>query len=493
MTRAKHTFHHEQALPIGAPDRLKPAQEKSNRWFLVLVFLLPLFFWGLTPPEGLSVPAWHLFLIFSATILGIVLRPFPMGAMAFLSLTAATVTQTLSLQSALAGFGNPQIWLVVLACFISRGFIKTGLAARVAYSFLSYFGTGPRGVAYGLILSEFVMAPVVPSNTARTGGILAPIARSIAQALGSRPEEGTAGQIGTYLTLVLFHASVVSSAMFITAMAPNPIIVQLAAEEGLEISWFLWAKAALLPGLVCLALIPPLLYLIAPPLLRDVSGAVVHAKEKLKEMGALRSEETYMILSFVLLLTLWIGGQPFGIDATQGALVGVCFLLLSGVLTWKDLLAEELAWDVLIWLSVLVVLAANLANLGFISWFSAKIISGVVGIDWPIALGILCLIYFYSHYFFASITAHVTSMFGPFLAVALAVGAPPMLAGLLLAFLSGLFGGLTHYGTGPAPVIFSLRYVSLKEWWLVGAMMSTLYLFVWGTLGVMWWKWLGIW
>lgn len=51
-------------------------------------------------------------------------------------------------------------------------------------------------------------------------------------------------------------------------------------------------------------------------------------------------------------------------------------------------------------------------------------------------------------------------------------GTPPELAALVLAFFSNLFSSMTHYGTGPAPVLFGAGYVRLSEWWKLGALVS---------------------
>ncbi len=80
----------------------------------------------------------------------------------------------------------------------------------------------------------------------------------------------------------------------------------------------------------------------------------------------------------------------------------------------------------------------------------------------------LLLIYFYAHYGFASITAHATAMYTPFLVVILAAGAPPYLAVLSLAYFSNLDASLTHYGTTPAPIYFGAGYVKQRTWWLLG-------------------------
>lgn len=468
---------------------------------LFTVILIGCGIWFAPHPEGLNENAWHLLAIFVATIAGLVLKPLPMGAVAVIGLTVTGVTEVLAplaktpqgaVELLFSGFGNSQIWLIVLACFIARGFIKTGLASRIAYLFLYVFGRNAMGLSYGFLLSDLITAPVIPSSTARAGGVLMPILRSVCTVLGSRQEDGTSRKIATYLTLTTFHGTVVSSAMFLTAMAANPIVARLALDSGVDLTWGVWAKAAILPGLLTLAVIPLVVWILSPPTMRDVSHAQAHASQSLKQMGSMHRNEWIMLFCFLLLLVLWIFGSQLGVNPTIAALVGVSILLAAHVLTWKDIIAEEIAWDTLVWFSILVMMAGGLSGLGFIQWFGANVVTLVQHYPWQIALAILGGIYFYSHYFFASITAHVTSMYAPFMAVSIAVGAPPVLAALSLGFLSALFGGLTHYSSGQAPIMFSSKYVELRKWWSVGALLGIVYIAIWMGIGPYWWAWLGL-
>ena len=114
-----------------------------------------------------------------------------------------------------------------------------------------------------------------------------------------------------------------------------------------------------------------------------------------------------------------------------------------------------------------------------------------MGLTWQASAAILVLVYFYAHYFFASTTAHVTAMFTAFFAAGIALGTPPMLLGLLLAFSSSLNMSLTHYATGTAPIIFGSGYTTLKEWWVAGAVMSAVNLLLLVLVGSIWWTTLG--
>jgi DASS family divalent anion:Na+ symporter len=138
-------------------------------------------------------------------------------------------------------------------------------------------------------------------------------------------------------------------------------------------------------------------------------------------------------------------------------------------------------------------MATYLGQLGLTAWFTDHVKVLFAGIGWVQGFVGLVLVYFYSHYFFASNTAHVSAMYAPFLAVALALGAPPLLAALVLGFSSNLFASLTHYGTAPAPILFSGGHVSLGAWWRIGAIISLVNIAIWMGIGAAWWRLLGLW
>lgn len=461
---------------------------------LSIVFAVGLVLWFIPAPSGLETEAWHLFSIFVATIVSLVIKPVPMGSTAILALTIIVLTNTLTLEESLSGFQNTTIWLIVIAFFISRGFIKTGLGIRIAYIFVRMFGKKTLGLSYSMLFSDLVLAPAMPSNTARAGGIIFPIIRSLSETYDSRVEDGTEKRVGAFLTKVSFQGDMITSAMFVTAMAANPLAVQIAQDvAGVTITWGGWALAALVPGLISLFVIPLVIYKLYPPELKETPEAPAIATQKLKEMGPMKREEKYMIGVFLLLLALWIFGGNFGISATTSAFVGLSVLLLTQVLTWSDVKKENGAWDTLVWFAVLVMMATYLNVLGMIPWFSELMQDSVSQLSWITTLIGLSIIYFYSHYFFASNTAHVSAMYAAFLAVIVAAGAPPLLSALILAFFSNLFGCLTHYGSGPAPVFFGSGYVSQKKWWQLGFIISLIHIVVWMGAGGLWWKLLGLW
>lgn len=268
-----------------------------------------------------------------------------------------------------------------------------------------------------------------------------------------------------------------------------------------ELSWSMWAVAALVPGLCSLIVMPLVIYLLYPPDVKSTPDAPLFAREKLQALGHITLPEKITLAVFALLLVMWAGipamifGPALSVNPTTAALIGLAVLLATGVLSWEDVLKHKGAWDTVVWFSALVMMASFLGKLGLISWLSQTVGNGIdhMGMSWVGGTVLLTIIYLYSHYFFASTTAHVTAMFAAFFAAGVALGAPPALLGLILAFSSSLMMSLTHYGTGTAPIIFGSGYVTLGEWWKAGWVMSVVNLLIWILIGGAWWKWLGYW
>jgi DASS family divalent anion:Na+ symporter len=193
------------------------------------------------------------------------------------------------------------------------------------------------------------------------------------------------------------------------------------------------------------------------------------------------------------MMTLWIIGPHINLDSTTVALIGISVLVLTGVLSWNDLISEKSAWDTLFWFSTLIMMASYLNKLGMIGWVSESVQESMASFDWHIAYPILILVFYYIHYLFASNAAHVSSLFAAFCVVGIVSGVPPMLMAFSLAFCSTLSATLTHYGTAPAPILFGSGYVDLVTWWRLGAIISIVHMLIWFVIGPAWWKVIGIW
>ncbi len=462
----------------------------QTRWATVLAPGLLLYF---LPVPGLNLSQRHLLAIFAATIVSLVAQPVAMGVSVLVAMTMLVLTNTLPGTKVLSGFSNATVWLIFTAFLFARAITATGFGLRIAYLFVRRFGHSALTLGYSVAASDLALAPFIPSDTARGGGVIYPIARSLAQVFGSEPGP-TAGRIGAFLMLVGFHTTYATSAMFLTGMAANPLIAELAHKIAhVELTWGTWALAAAVPGLLSLTIVPYLIYRLCPPEIRDTRAAQLHVTEQLHRMGPLSNPERRLLVVLLGVMAGWVTSPWHGLHNAFVALAGVSAILLCRVLTWDDLLHETKAWDALIWFAGLLMMADALLESGIVKILSGVIFTRMAGWPWPVAAAVLACTYLYLHYGFASMTAHVTALYPGFLAAGLVAGAPPLLMALLLAFFSNLDAALTHYGTGSAPVYFGAGYVSQTTWWRLGFLISLVNLVIWLGVGSMWWKLLGMW
>ena len=468
---------------------------------LGICLLVGLVLWFVPAPEGLDARAWHLCAVFAATILSLILRPLPMGASVLVALVVLAVTRTLAdkpkdaFHRVLDGFAEPVVWLVVAAMLIAGSVIRTGLGKRIALVMVRYFGRTTLGLGYAIAATEFVLGPFIPSNTARGGGVMAPLVDSLSRALGSKPDSHPE-RAGRFLVLCGAHLNLVTAAMFLTGMAANSLVSDAARKtfgDSVHLDWSRWLIGSIVPGLVSLLLLPLLLYYLVRPTVTDASCARADAARHLADMGPWSREQITLAILFAAMVALWVSTPLHGMYPGLVALLGVIVLILSGVEKWKDLAANFAAWDALVWLGGLVMMANALLEMGVMDWFGEQITQRMFGLNPIVTVLALAVIYFYSMYGFSMLTGHITALAGIFFAIALASGTPPMLMVVLIAYFSNLCGCLTNYSTGPVVIYFGLGYVPAKEWYRVGFLVSLLHMAVWLGIGLPYWKLLGWW
>ena len=453
--------------------------------YLVLAHLIP-------APATITPQGWRQTAIFITVIAGMVTEPLPASALVLIGLTGMAANG-IPMREVLGGFAQPSVWLVIIAMLIAKVMLDCGLARRIALLFVRAVGRTSLGVAYALQMTDVTLASGVPSITARSAGMVLPIARSIAELFDSRPGP-TAKRLGAFLIAAMYQGSAVACAMFLTGQASNLLGADLALKlANVEVTWASWFVAAIVPGLLSCAVVPWIAYRLLTPEVTSTPEAPIFAAAELKKMGPLSRDEWVTLLVFVGVGLMWITSAWHRLDVTFVAMVGIGVLLASGTLTWQAASGERSAWDVFVWYGGMLRMGELLNNTGSTRVLAENVAGLFLGIPWAVVLVGILIIYFYAHYFFASITAHMLAMFPPFVAVLIGIGVPPPLAVYSLLCTTNLTAGLTHYGTTTGPILFGVGYVSRADWWKVGFVTSVANIVIWLTAGAAWWKWLGFW
>jgi L-tartrate/succinate antiporter len=444
------------------------------------------------PPAGLASNAWYFFALFAAVIAGVVTEPVPAAAVGLIGVVIATVTGLVyntpsqSVGWALSGFANTTVWLIFAACMFAVGYSKTGLGKRIALWMIKKLGKRTLGLGYATALSDLVLAPFMPSNTARSGGTIYPIIANIPGLYDSKPDQ-TARKIGSYLMYNALAATCVTSSMFLTGQAGNVLSAAIASNTyKISIPWVTWYIGFLPVGIILFLLVPFLLYKIYPPEIKKTPEAPVWAAEQLKPLGKITRKEVTLLALVILALILWIGGTQY-LDATVTAMLVVGLMVVLRVVSWDDVVSHKQAWNVFIWFATLITMADGLARVKFVDWIANSLAPALQGLSLVYVLLLLVTLYYFIHFLFASVSAHVTALLPAFLALALKVpGISPVVLVLLLSYANGIMGILTPYGTGPSPIYYGSGYVKGKDFWILCVTLGVLFFTVYILIGLPW-------
>ena len=461
---------------------------KDKLWRVAVMAAIVAIAWFGGTPDGLKPQVWQLFGIYLATIVGLVLKPFPVPITVLLGVATSSILLS-NTKDVLAGYSNTALWLIFAAFALSVAFGKTGLGHRIAYHLVRLFGSTTLRLGYVTAFLDLILSPATPSNTARAAGIVYPINLSIAEAVGSYPGE-TAKKAGAYLLQNGYFATKVTSFLFATAMAPNYLALDFITKlTGVSLNWAQWAAAMFVPGFIMLMLMPLIGYMYERPSVKDIDNKKI-AADGLAELGPMKASEKGLIVIALLAITGWIL-PTFGIkiDATAVAIVAMIATFVCGIISWDDLLKTKAAWNTLIWFGGILGLSSALTKGKFFEWLAKYLEAHMnFGLDPFMMLILISVISVVVRYFFASGTAYISAMLPVFLIVGINAGIDPTLLAFIMIGTNAYGGSVTHYGAAPGPIIFSAGYNNVKDWWTVGLISAVVCLVLNYVIGIPWWK-----
>jgi len=451
----------------------------------VLPFALALGIWFAPVPAGLTAQAWHLFAVFVAAITAVLDGAFPLLTSTLLAAAAVVLTNTISPAKAFAGFANPSVLLVVTAFLVAQAVVKSGLGRRISLFMVSRFGRSSLGLAYSLVLTDALIAPAFPSNTAR-GGVLFPIALSVAQGAGSKPDDPNGRRLGGYLMFCTMAGLAVSSALWMTATSANPIGIQVARDFGIEIGFGKWLVAASLPAVTAIVVLPWLISRLFPPGVGKTPNAPLEARQSLAKLGSMSRDEWITAITFLLMVLGWIFANSLKLNVTIVAFAGLGILLVANVLTIHDIAMQGDTLVTFLWLAVLFALSDQLNELGFMGYAGQRLAAHMVGLPWLVTYIALIVIYVVIHYMFVSQSSQVLALLGVFLDVGIRGGVPAPLMAFALLFASSYFSVITPQGGSQNVIFVGSGYLTQRELYRLGLFTTLFFLAVFMVIGTGW-------
>jgi L-tartrate/succinate antiporter len=470
----------------------EPKGKLSSAWKYLAPFITGIVILLIPVPAGLKFSAWCFFALFAAVMVGVILEPIPAGVIPLVGVGLATILGLVerkpgaAIAWGLSGFSNTTVWLIFAAFMFAIGYEKTGLGRRIALGLVKALGSKTLGLGYAIMLSDLILAPVTPSNTARSAGTIFPIIRNIPPLYDSYPGP-SARKIGSYVMWTALASTCVTGSMFMTAVATNLLCIELVKKIAkVEVTWSQWAYGFLPIGVFLMATLPWLIYKIYPPEIKTSKEVSSWAANELLAMGKISKKEIGMALLVTMALIMWIFGRDIA-DASTVAILVVGLMVVTRIVTWDDVLGNKPAWNVLMWFATLVALADGLARVGFIGWVANVTATYLKGVSPMAAMAGMVALYFFIHYMFANLTAQAVGTMPMILAAGIAIpGMPVRTFSLLMLYALGLMGIITPYACGAAPAYYASGYIARKDFWVKGFIFGMIFLGLLLGVGIPW-------
>lgn len=440
----------------------------------LLTLTLGIIIWNLPIPWDLSVESWQLFTIFITAIIGVLLEAVSIFTASIIALVAVVLLRVLTPEKAFSGFSESFILLILAAFLVAKGVIKSGLGRRIAFLLIRRFGKSTLNLGYCIVATDTLLGPAIPSNTARSG-ILYPITHALSLDTGSLPNPEDRKKTGTYLMMTAISGHTISSALWFTGMAANPVGAGLARQFGVNMNFGNWFFVASVPCLIALIIIPWLLYKLFPPESKHTPEAPDMARRSLAEMGPMSSQEWIMAITFFGMILLWAFSPLLNINLAIVAFLGLSVLILSGVYTLEDI--RQGAGDALetyVWFAILYMMSTALNEMGFMKTLGEQIAVYIDDFNWVSVYVLLTVLYVLIHYLFVSQTAHLLALYAVFLQVAVNAGVPAALMAFMLSFATNYFAVVTPQASSSNVLFAGSGFLPSREIYKQGAVITVL-------------------
>ena len=445
------------------------------RWIKrILTLAIGIIIWHMPIPWDLSPEAWHLFTIFITAIIGVLIDAVSIFTASVLALVAVVLLGVLTPKKAFSGFSESFILLILAAFLVAKGVIKSGLGRRIAFLLIRRFGKSTLNLGYCIVATDTLLGPAIPSNTARSG-ILYPITHALSLDTGSHPTPESRKKTGSYLMMTAIAGHTISSALWFTGMAANPVGAGIAAQFGVNMNFGNWVFVASVPCIIALVAIPFVLYRLYPPESKYTPEAPEMAKKALNEMGPMSRQEWIMGITFFGMILLWAFSPVLNINLAIVAFLGLSILILTDVYTLNDIRkGTGDALETFIWFAILYMMSTALNEMGFMKTLGEQIAFYIGDYNWVTVYIFLTVLYVLIHYLFVSQTAQLLALYAVFLQVAVNAQVPAALMAFMLSFATNYFAIITPQASSSNVLFAGSGYLPSEDIYKQGAIITAL-------------------
>lgn len=481
-------------------------EEWGRKYGLIAAILVGLAIWAIPTPATMTVTQHKLLAIFGGAVVSWITIGVNFAVSTFFVVTLLyfwvgnpdgklnNVGQLIrNAEFAVGGFASSSLWLLVTGFVLSIAMTQSGVAKRLALQMMKVLGRTPAGAIYASMVANFIIAPLTPSNTARTAAML-PIVEGIAEAYKAKPGQSNFGKA---LMLASTFTSNITGSAFLTGTIPNPVSIgMIAAAAGVSIytTWSYWALAALPTNIVILAITGWLLLKLYPSEVKALPGGVDYIKQELIAMGPMSSREKKAILYFVIALILWSTDAIHKFNSTMVAFF-VSMLIFTphiGVLNWKET-EKSLPWELFVYFGGVLTLSGALMQTKAFEWI-IKTLLGVMGLESVAMMPLLILLIgfsIFSHVIWSTTTAMTGVMIPIYIGLAKTLGFDVVAFVMPLAIMMA-YALFLPFNTMGNIILFGKGYYTVTEQLKSSIILGLIIWVLWIITAFTWWKLIGL-
>ena len=481
-------------------------EEYGKKYGNIIALMVALVVWIIPTPDGMSLIQHKLLTIFSGAVVLWITLSVSVATSSFIIVSLlyfwvgnaeGTMKDGALVHNAgfaLSGFASPALWMLITGFIISIAMTETGMARRVALHLMRLFGKTPGGAILSPMIANLLVAPLTPSNTARTAAML-PIVEGVAQAY--QVKRGTSN-FGKALFLSNTFASNITAGGFLTATIPNPVaigmIVAAVGTASAATSWAFWALAALPATLVVLLGSAYVVRWLFPPEMKSIPGGLEYITQELRDMGPMSTKEKKALLFFVIALVLWATDMWHHFNSTMVAFAVSTLILFPGVgvITWKEA-QKHVPWELFVYFGGVITLSGVLMKTKAFEWLikSGLDALGLTQVEMlPLLIGLMGFTIF-SHVIWSTTTAMAGVMIPIYIGLAQSFGFP--IAGFVLpqAILMG-YALFLPFNTMGNIIMFGAGYYTVSEQLKAAFAVGIFAWAVWAVAAVFWFPLIGL-
>ncbi|EAX48803.1 anion transporter [Thermosinus carboxydivorans Nor1] len=481
-------------------------EEWGKKYGLIAAILTGLAIWAIPTPASMTVTQHKLLAIFGGAVVAWITIGINFAVSTFAIITllyfwvgnpdgkldkAGNLIRNADF--AVGGFASSSLWLLVTGFVISIAMTKSGVAKRLALYMMRIWGRTPAGAVYASMLANFLIAPLTPSNTARTAAML-PIVEGIAEAYRAVPGRSNFGKA---LMLAGTFTSNITGSAFLTGTIPNPVAVgMIAAAAGASVytTWSYWALAAVPTNIIILYLTGRLLLKMYPPEVAALPGGVEYIKQELAAMGPMSVREKKAILYFFIALVLWSTDIFHKFNSTMVAFLVslLIFMPKIGVLDWKET-EKSLPWELFVYFGGVLTLSGALMKTKAFEWLIKTLLAALGLQNIPMMPLLIILIGFsiFSHVIWSTTTAMAGVMIPIYIGLAQTLGFNVVAFVLPLAIMMA-YALFLPFNTMGNIIMFGTGYYTVTEQIKSSAVLALIIWGLWIVTAFTWWKWIGL-